>query len=154
MKRLLPIFAILTALTTGCGKISPVSPELRQDLQNQNGQIEDIKSNQNGLMLELGKIRQQNEINTEKLDSFQQGAINIRNQGDGLLIMIFAVATVAMILVYHYRTESLKHEKAADILAQQIAMHKDDELNEKVYLAALNTDVEKQVYRIMKKNQY
>lgn len=152
-RSILPIFASLLLLTAGCGKISPISPELKQDIENQGGQIDDLRNNQNGLMIELGKVRQQNEITAEKIDNFQQGAINIRNTGDGLLVLIFAVAVVAMILVYHYRTESMKHAKTADILAQQVALHDDNELNEKVYMAALNTEVETQVYKVMQKNQ-
>lgn len=153
LRKIFPLIMLLPFLT-GCGnKISPLSPEFRQDLQNQNGQIEDIKNNQNGIMAEMLKLRQQTEINSRDIKSFQQGVFNWNIEGDGPLILIFALITIAMLLIYHYRVKAIKQEKAAKILAQQIALHDDQELRDKVFLAALNTEVEKDVYHLLKKSK-
>ena len=150
------------SLLNGCAKISPLSPKLDQKIDNQNGQIEDLRSNQNGLMLELGKIRQQSEMNARDIENAQQGIVNLRGSdnsgiqilsGDGGLLVFFAISTLAVLLVYHYRTRAVTSEKTAGILAQQIAVYDDGELDDKVFLSALNTDVEEDVYHLMVKHQ-
>lgn len=160
MKKLLLLIACFAFV--GCARISPLSPQLKQELNNQNGQIEDIRNNQNGLMTEIGKIKNQNELNAQNIRDAQQGIINLKGnensgvqilQGDGALILIFALTSMAMFLIYHYKTRADKAIKAADILAQQIALHNDLELDDKVFMSALNTDVEKEVYQVMTRNQ-
>lgn len=146
---------------SGCANISPLSPELRNDIDNQDGQIEDIRNNQNGLMLELGKIRNQTDINARDIGTFQQGAFNKSNQnsgvqilqGDGGLILVFALGTIALLLVYHYRTRAVKNEKVVSILSDQIAMYDDVNLDNEVFLSAMNTSVEEDVYGHMLKSQ-
>lgn len=139
--------------------ISPLSPELKQQIDNQGGKIDDIRNNQNGLMLELGKISNQTEINARDIGQFQQGMMNNQNsgvqilQGDGALILVFSVCVIGMFLVYHYRTVAKKKEKAADIMAQQIALYDDVALDDQVFLAAMNTDAEEEVYGLMVKGQ-
>ena len=149
-------------LFTGCSKnLSPFSPDIKNDINNQNGKIEDIKNNQNGVMLELIKLRNEQRIQAEKIENFQQGIFNGTNenfgvqilQGDGALVMVFALGTIAMILIYHYRTKSIKKEKAADILAQQIVNYNDESLTDGVFVSAMHTDVEKDVFELITKNQ-
>lgn len=161
MKRILLIALLALGTVSGCARLDPLSPELKQELDNRDGQIEDIRNNQNGLMLELGKIRQQNDINARDIANFQQGLINRNNenngvqilQGDGALVMVFAIAVVAMLLIYHYRTQAVKNKKTAEILAQQIAGYNDIMLDDSVFMAAMNTEVEKDVYDLMIKCQ-
>lgn len=148
---------------TGCGKISPLSPDLKQELNNQDGQIEDLRNNQNGLMLEMGKLRQQNEITARDIENFQQGLINLEKknqnygvqilQGDGALVMFFAIAVIGMMLIFYYRSAALRNEKAAMIMAQSIAELENSEVEDRVFMMALNTDVEKNVYQLLKKSQ-
>lgn len=156
------IFLSLIALTlTGCAEISPFSPKMEQKIDNQDGKIDEIKSNQNGMMLEIMKLRQQNEINARDIGNFQQGLLNVNKsnsgtqilQGDGPLVLIFGISVVAMMLIYHYRSRAVKSEKTSEILAQQISMHNDEDLNDEVYLAALNTEVEGEVYHLLTKNK-
>lgn len=157
------IFVFLS-ICSGCSNnLSPFSPDLKNEINNQNGKIEDIKNNQNGVMLELIKLRNEQKINAEKIDNFQQGLLNLsgRNenfgvqilQGDGALVMVFALGTIAMMLIYHYRTKAVKKEKAADILAQQIVNYNDESLTDDVFISAMHTDVEKDVYDLIAKNQ-
>lgn len=146
---------------TGCADINPLSPELRNDIDNQNGQIEDIRNNQNGLMFELGKLRNQTDINARDIGTFQQGAFNRSNQnsgvqilqGDGGLVLVFALGTIALLLVYHYRTRAVKNEKVVSILSDQIAMYDDVNLDNEVFLSAMNTEVEGDVYENMIRSQ-
>lgn len=162
MKKFL-FLAIILSLT-GCGKFSPLSPELDQKIDNQQGQIEELKNNQNGLMLDLLKLRQDANVNAEKIDNFQQGLLNIKGnsnentgvqilQGDGALILIFSLCTIAMLLIYHYRTQYTKYAKVADIMAQQIVSYDDKDLDDRIFLAALNTNIEREMYELFIKNQ-
>lgn len=148
-------------LFTGCADISPLSPKLDQKIDNQDGQIEDIRSNQNGLMLELGKLRNQTDVNARDIGNMQQGVINQSNQnsgvqilqGEGPLILAFALGTIAMLLIYHYRTKAAKNEKVVELLSDQIALYDDVNLDNEVFMAALHTDVEGDIYRSIVKSQ-
>lgn len=162
MKSFLGIIILSFLFFTGCAKISPFNPELKQKIENQNGEIEDIKNNQNGLMLELGKVRNENELQARDIRDAQQGLVNLKGnensgiqilQGDGALILIFALGTIGMMLVFYYRTKYIKSEKTTEILAQQIALYNDADLDDKVFMAALNTDVESNIYHTMVKSQ-
>jgi len=163
MRSILLTCILTTALFTGCSKnLSPLSPELKQELNNANGQIEELKNNQDSIVLELGKIRNQNQMNAQEIKDAQQGLINMKGSqnsgiaifsGDGGLIMFFALIVAAFVFIYHYRDRAVKAEKTADILAQSIAAHDDIELNNKVFSAAINTDVVSDVYRLIVKNQ-
>lgn len=145
-------------LLAGC-RFSPFTPNLKQDLNNQQGKIEELKNNQNGLMLDLMKLKMQNEIHARDIDSFQQGAFNIKQensgtqilQGDGALILVLVLASLGMYFIYHYRTQALEHKQAAEILAQSIASRNDIDLENHVYMCALNSPAEKQVYHLMTK---
>lgn len=136
--------------------ISPLSPNSRIDNQ---GQIDELKNNQNGLMLDMLKLKQEQEMHARDVDNQIQGMFNKSNsgiqilQGDGALIMVFAVGVVAMLLIYHYRTKAKNSTKAAEIMAQQIAVHQDENLENNVFMSALNTDAEEDVYNLMVKAQ-
>lgn len=154
--------AAMTLSLAGCGNLSP---RLQNEIDNQNGQIEELKNIQNGMNLELGKIRQESEITNSTLEEVQNGMLNFNAklssnensgvqilQGDGALILVFAIAVVAMLL-FHYRKLYKKNEKAADLLAQQITNKCDPYLEDVVFQAAMHTDVETEVYHLMTKHQ-
>lgn len=160
MKNAILVLCFLVSLT-GCN-LSPLSPRMDQKLENQNGQIEDIKNNQNGLMLEIGKLRQESEINARDIENAQQGILNLKGSnysgltvlsGDGGLLLVFSLAVISILLIYHYRTRAVKSEKSAEILAQQIALYDDVSLDDNVFMSALNTNVEREVYHLMVKSQ-
>ncbi len=161
-KLLLATLVLTTMFFSGCAKIDPFSPNLKQQIENQNGQIEELKSNQNGLMFELGKIRNQNELNARDIHNAQQGLVNLRGMensgiqffsGDGGLIVFFSLAVMAFLFIYHYRERATKSEQAAQILAQQITIRDDPNLEDDVFRSALNTDAEADVYHLMVKAQ-
>jgi len=164
MNKISCLIITLCCLTfSGCGNLSP---RLDNDINNSNGEIEELKNIQNGINLELGKLRQNDEITNSQLKDVQKGLLNFNArlssnensgiqilQGDGALILVFAIITIGMILK-HYRDLYKKNEKAATILAQQIANKNDPDLEEVVFQAALYTDVEKEVYNLMTKNKH
>lgn len=157
MKHIIALFLCLSLV--GCGnKISPLSPEMKQSIDNQNGKIDDIRNNQNGVMLELGKLRQQQDINARDIHNAQQGVINLRGaensgvqifSGDGGLILAFFLVISAGFGIYYYRNRAVKSEAATEIMAQQIVAHEDSALDEKVFLSALGTKAEEAVYHSM-----
>jgi hypothetical protein len=157
MKKLMLALALLL-LFSGCAKnLSPFSPENKQRIRNENGKIDDIQNNQQGFLLEMQKLK----ADVQDVKNFQQGNFNKSSenngvqilQGDGALITVFALVVIGSLLVYHYKTKSDKHEQAANILAQQIAMHDNLELENKIFLAAMHTDSEETIYKLMVKNQ-
>lgn len=156
------LFLGLMLLIVGCGKVSPVSPELDQRLNNTDGKIDEIANNQNGLMLELGKISQKQEIIGRDIENAQEGIINLKGSsnsgvqifsGDGGLIALVTLMLSMSYAIYHYRSKSIKSEKTSEILAQQIALKDDSDLSEKVFMSALNTEVEKDIYHLISKNK-
>lgn len=159
MKRIFLILIIML-LAAGCGNnLSPLSPELKQNIDAQNSKIEEIKNNQNGVNLELGKIRSNQTVTAEKLDNIQQGLVNLKGSsnsgvqilsGDGTMIALFSICIVAMILIYHFRTKAQQHEKTANILAQQISNYGDSNLENQIYMAALNSSVEENIFNLIK----
>ena len=149
-------------VVSGCNNLSP---RLEEQIDNQNGKIDEIRRVQNGISTELGNLRADNEITDSELEALQQGWVNLNArlssndnsgiqilQGDGALIMIFSLAIVGMLL-WHYRDKSKKSEKVAEILAQEIVSKKDPALEDKVFLAARHTSVEANVYHLMVKAQ-
>lgn len=155
------LIAVLALCMTGCANISPLSPELRNEIDNQNGQIEDIKNNQNGFMLEMLKFRNNQEMMARDVKNMQQGLINQNNdnsgvqifQGDGGLIVGFSIVVIGILATLHYRSLAVKSRKSAEILAQQVAIYDDVNLDNEIFLAAMNTDVEEDVYHLMVNQQ-
>lgn len=156
------VAALLLLGVAGCGnKISPLSPELTQKLNNQDGKIDEVKNNQNGLMIELGKLKQESQIHARDIENNQQSIIALKDshnntgvqilQGDGALVMVFAIVVIALLLVYHYRTKAVKHEKTAEMLAAAIGH--DQAAANRVFMAALDSDVEENIYALIAKNQ-
>lgn len=145
---------------TGCANFNP---RLDEKIDNQNGKIDEIKNNQNGIMDEIGKLHQKSDIQSSNLRDMQQGYLNIQShlfsrenngvqilQGDGPLILIFASFVVGA-LIWYYRDESIRHSKAAEIMAQQIAAHGDEQLHEKVFQAAMYSPAEADIYHMITK---
>lgn len=143
---------------TGC-KLSPLSPELKQDLQNQGGKIDELKNNQNGILVELGKLKQETEINARDIGAYQQGAFNSTNSGvqilsgNGGLMLALGIGAISAILIYHFRKDAANSKKTAELLAQQIAHFNNVELENKIFMAAMNTPYESHVYHLMVKSQ-
>lgn len=161
MKKLV-IALLAMSLFVGCARIDPFSPKQRQQIQNQDGKIEEIKSNTQGVQAELLKLRQQTEINARDMDRTQTGMMNKQNtgvqifQGDGALFTIIVLAGLVVgciSLIAYYKSKNQKSEKIAEVLATQISLRNDIELEDAVFMAAMHTEVEPDIYRLMIKKQ-
>jgi len=154
LKKLLICLFVL--LLPGCANFNPRNTP---KIDNNQGQIEELKTNQNGIMAEIGKVRQDSTIQNSQLKEVQQGLLNVNNaisrnensgvqilQGDGALVLIFGIAVIGMLL-YHYRARAITSEKSLNILSTEVKNYNDDNLKENILRAAMHTDVETHVYR-------
>lgn len=153
MRLKLAFTMMLLLAIPGCGRLELMSPNLKNELQNQQGEIEDIKSNQNGVMADILNLRQQADIHAQELHNFQQGYLNYHKsnngvqvlQGDGALIFTFSLAVIFMLLFFHYRNRAVKTDKATKMLATALAWQPKKNWQEQVVLEALNSGVEKEI---------
>lgn len=113
-------FLYIVLLISGCQNFSP---RMEPKIDNQNGKIDEISNNQNGIMAEIGKIRQETQLLNSQLKEVQNGLLNLnvavsRNensgvqilQGDGSLLLIYSLAVMGMLL-YWYRDRAVRGEK-------------------------------------------
>lgn len=163
MKRIFVI--LLIASLVGLNGCANFRPRNNSPINNSNGQIDEIRNNQNGVMAEIGKLKQSAEIQNSQLKEVQNGLFNLntslsRNenngvqilQGDGALIFVFSLAVIGMLLFW-YRDRAIKNEKSAEIMAKEIAYFNDPVLNDNVLRAAMHTESESQVYKMLTKNK-
>ncbi len=137
------ILASLCLITTGCAEVSPrdnLSPRIEQKIDNANGKIDRIESNQNAIKFAIEK-------RTENTNTGVQFF-----QGEGGLIVGFGVVVIICVTIYFYRS-SQKNEQIAKMLTEQIRAFNDPELEDSILRAALYTDVEKDVYHMMTKKE-
>jgi hypothetical protein len=157
--KILTIFC-LVLMISGCSNFSPRS---QQRINNPNGKIEEIKSNQNGIIAEIGKLKQNTDILGSQLKEVQNGLINISSklsdnensgvqilQGDGALILVFAIATIAMIL--WHRNKIAEKEKTISILAKEVTNINDAEINDRILREATKKGIAKQVLSTLQSN--
>ena len=157
-KILLVLMSLCLISTFGCGTLSP---RQEQKLDNSGGKIDEIKNNQNGIMSELGTLKNQQEIQNSRLDRIQQGLMNIQSSYENSGVQIFSgpggliVAIVGLvcgtILVLHYRQQAKQYEKTSTILAENIVNANDPDLEEQVFQAVMYTNVEENVLSIINK---
>lgn len=158
------MLAVSLLFVSGCGNLSPrFDPKLRQQIDNQNGKIGDIQTENNGLKNEILKLQQEQSIANSKLDKMQQGFANLQNNTEyngvqilsgpgGLFVGLFGMFLLAFIAFY-YRKTAQQSEKAANMLAERIVEIEDPILEDNVFKAAMYTDVEEKVYSLIKKHQ-
>lgn len=163
MKRILfsCLFLMFFALS-GC---SGFNPHLEERIDNQNGKIDDIRNNQNGVMLELGKLRQSADIQNSQIKEFQQGMFNLNAalsknensgiqilQGDGALILVFGLGVIGMLL-YWFRDRAVKAEQSLDIVTKEVVRINDPVLNDNILRAAMHTPNEGKIFHQLVKSQ-
>jgi hypothetical protein len=73
-------------------------------------------------------------------------------QGDGPLILVFGLGVIGLLL-YHFRNRAVQAEKAAEILASEVARMNDPGLENNVLRAVMHTDVESNVYKLLSKHK-
>jgi len=147
---------------SGCANLNPRNDP---NIDNQNGKIDEIRNNQNGVMAEIGKLKQNAEIQNSQLKEVQNGILNLntaisRNensgiqilQGDGALILVFSLAVIGMLL-YWYRDRAIIGEKSSEVLAKEIARFNNPILNDNVLRSAMNINSEKHIYQLLMKSK-
>ncbi len=165
MRRTILKFALLAISIFGLVGCAKINPRLDEKIDNQNGKIDSIKNNQNGIQADVGNLKKQQEIQGSQLKDVQDGYVNVKNQmfnrensgvqilsGDGVLFMIFGLGLFGLML-WHYRSMAKRNEQAANIMAQQIAAADNEELDDKVFRAAMHTTAEKDVYHLIMKHK-
>jgi len=154
MKTLTSILMVLV-LFSGCANFNPKSR-----INNSNGKINDINNNQNGMMLELGKLKQDAEILNSKLKEVQNGLLNLnmaisRNentgiqvlQGDGSLFLVFSC--IALVCMFYFKNRD--NEDTMKLLAEKIMESQDENLQESVVDAAIEKNKGEKVLSLLKK---
>lgn len=148
IRRLLTVMVLAGGLA-GCAKnnlsprdnLSPkdnVSPKLEQDIQNQNGRIDRIESNQNAIKLAIERRVENTNTGVQVL------------QGEGGLLLGFGIVAILAVTGYFY-LRSLRSEQAARMMADQIRAANDPALEEAVLRACMYTPAEREVYRLVTK---
>jgi hypothetical protein len=132
------LITLVVLSMSGCANISPRN---RQNINNEKGEIGDIRNNQQGFMLELGKMKQDVQMIGSKLKEVQEGLINLnacvsRNentgiqilQGDGALFLVFSCAVLVFIFYYKNR----KNEETLKTLTSKIVEVNDENLTNRI----------------------
>lgn len=159
IKLKLTYFVLLAVVLSGCS-VSPFSPKNQQRINNGNGKIDEIKSNQNGIMAEVGKLKQDLDLVNSQLKEVQSGLININSaisrnensgiqilQGDGSLILVFSMFVLGGML--WYRSKAVKSEKNLSIIAKEVAKYNLAELNDNILKSAAKEGKGKEVLKIL-----
>jgi hypothetical protein len=155
MKNFLTII-FLSVLIAGCN-VSPFSPSNRPRINN-NGEIGDIKNNQNGMMAEILSLKNRLDIVARDVENIQNGFINSNNknwgiqifQGDGGLAVGLSIVSILIICLFNYKIKAETYKKTAEIFGEQIKELHNVEIENKIFTAALAQKVEGSVYKILK----
>lgn len=154
-KTLAALIAILAI--SGCN-FSPLSPSNRPNIRN-NGDVGDIKNNQQGIMAELMNMKNRMDVMAQEIENIQNGFINHNNknsgvqifQGDGgLLVGISCLALFAMVAL-NYKLKSDKYKKTAEIFGNRIKSMNRPDVEEEILIGAMAKKVETEVFNILKR---
>jgi hypothetical protein len=147
---------LIANLVSGCN-FSPLSPSNRPNIRN-NGDVGDIKNNQQGLMVELMNLKNRMDVMAQEIENIQNGFINHNNknsgvqifQGDGGLIAGLSSLGILAIVAIAYKLKSDKYRKTAELFGKQIKNMNNDSLERSVLASALANKVEVEVFKILK----
>lgn len=155
MKKIIAVLLIL--FVSGCN-FSPLSPSNRQNIKG-NGEIGDIKNNQQGFMAELMNLKSRMDVMAQEIENMQNGLINQNNKNNGVQILqgdgglVVGISSVAMlaIVALAYRIKAEKYKKTAEIFGTQIKKMGDSRIEEAVLVGALANKVEAEAFGILKR---
>lgn len=160
MKYLFPLILLGIFILPGCGNFSPRG-EIDNRIDNNEGEIgslqQELKELQNSINAEIGNIR----TNAEKIENLQTGLLNFNKensgiqilQGDGPLVVVFALGVIFLMLAFYYREKNKKNEKIAELLAEEVVRENNADLEDEVFRAAIHAGVEKEVLKVISKKQ-
>lgn len=158
MKKILACL-ILSVLLSGCN-VSPLSPSNRPNIKN-NGEMGDIKSNQQGIMAEMLNLKNRMDVMAQEIENIQNGFINHNNknsgiqifQGDGGLIAGMSCMALLALVAINYKLKSDKYKKTAEIFGERIRSMNRPEVEEEVLVGALKNRVDIEAFKILRGNQ-
>ena len=155
MRNIILISLVILSIS-GC---ATVSPRNKQNINNEKGEIGDIRNNQQVFMLELGKMKQDVQMIGSKLKEVQEGLVNLnacvsRNdntgvqilQGDGSLFLVFSCAVLAFIFYYKNR----KNEETLKTLTDKIVEINDENLTNSIVDGIVEKDQAKKILKMLK----
>lgn len=156
MKRLAAVFLATLVMVAGCN-VSPLSPVNRNKIRN-SGEMGDMKNNQNGVMAEIMGLKNRLDVLAHDVENLQNGLVNSNNrnfgvqifQGEGGLAAGVVIVVALASLAVSYKIRSDKYKKTAEIFGEQIRRIGSQDLEERVFEAAMAHNVEKDVYRMLK----
>ena len=144
-------------LFVGCN-VSPFSPVNRNRINNSGGEIGDTQSNQNGLMAEVMSLKNRLDVMARDVENLQSGLVNTNNRNFGVQIfhgegglaagVVIVVALAGLVAKYKFRGDRFK--KTAEVFGEQIKKMNDENMEEKVFEAAIAKKVERDVYKILR----
>lgn len=154
--KLKKIILLLFILTAGCN-FSPFSPSNKPNIRN-NGDIGDIKNNQQGIMAEIMTLKNRMDIISEEIENIQNGFINQNNKNNGVQILqgdgglIFAISSIGILAIVSmsYRIKAQKYKKTAELFGDQIKKMNNLKIEENIMLGALANKIEKETFSILK----
>lgn len=143
-------------MISGCN-VSPLSPSNRPRINN-NGEIGDIKNNQNGIMAEILSLKNKLDIVAKDVENIQNGFINSNNknfgvqifQGEGGLIVGFSLLVIFGLLAVNYKLKADKYKKTAELFGSQIRKMQNIKIENEIFAEALVEKIESPVYKILK----
>ncbi len=121
-----------------------MNPRLKQDINNQQGRIDRLENNQNSIRAEIDRLALINKENNNN-------GVQIL-QGDGGLFLVFGLVVVFLVIFYFYKTAE-GERKTAEILAEQVVRHQDQNLENNIMKAAEYTDVAEKVHHLLIKKR-
>lgn len=157
MKRFMAALIIGSFLASGCN-LSPFSPSNKPRIRNNGGEIGDIKNNQNGIMAEIGSIKNRLDILARDVENIQSGLINTNNRnfgvqifhGEGGLAAGVVVVVALALMVVNYKIKSDRYKKTAEVFGDKIKKMADSRMEDELLVAAIEKKVEADVYKILK----
>lgn len=155
------IFALTAFGISGCGRLNLASPELKNEIDNQNGEIDEILNNQNGMATDILNLKQETDLITRDLKNFQQGYVNYSKtndgiqilQGDGALILIFSIFIFSAMLIFHYKSKANKNEKMAKMLSYTMMNVNQNRWKKSLVDQTLHTGLEKEMFDLLEKSK-
>lgn len=155
--RLKILLVLATMFYTGCN-FSPLSPSNRPRINNNGGEIGDIKNNQNGIMAEVMSLKNRLDVIARDVENLQNGFINSNNknfgvqifQGDGGLAVGLSLLVILSLVAANYKLKADRYRKTAEVFGKQIRQMRSPEIEEKVLTAAMAKKVETDAYQILK----
>ena len=161
MKTKIALAAFAIACFLGGCNFSPLSPSNRQNIRN-NGDVGDIKNNQQGIMAEIMSLKNRMDIMASEIENIQNGFINHNNknngvqifQGDGGLLVGLGFMAILAMVAMNYKIKSDKYKKTAELFGNQIKKMNNSDVEKNLLTKALAEKIETEAFGILKSDHH